>query len=135
MSGESGMLQQAREAVERRGQRTVIALQSVDHEGEGPEGPSLGYRVANLERSFADLRTRLDDLAVVVARMDTKLDYLATRDALEKLRGEVMTSLAGKPGLGAMWAMGITLFALVVAAMSAGAAYLPFLTRSLHGSP
>ena len=135
MSGEPGTLQQAREAVERRGQRTVVALHSVDQEGDGPEGPSLGYRAASLERSFAELRTRLDDLAVVVVRMDPKLDYLATRDGLEKLRGEVMNSLAGKPGLGAMWAMGIALFAPVVAAISTGAAYLPFLARSLHGSP
>lgn len=54
------------------------------------------------------------------------------RTDIATLQGGIMTELAHKPTRAAMWTMGIALFGLVVAAMAAGAAYLPYIAERLN---
>jgi len=72
-------------------------------------------------------------------RGEVKAEFAAVRGEvraeLEGLRGEIRAGLAGKPSILGMWMMGATLFALVVAGMTAGAAYLPILARAFHAGP
>ena len=100
---------------------------------------------AGLERVRGEIEARLEGVrggleakiegvrGSLEAKIEGVLGDLETK--IEGLRGEVRAGLAAKPGYGAMWSMAITLLALVVAAMSAGAAWLPLLARSIHAGP
>ncbi len=107
--------------------------------------PGMEGRVERLERDMADVKATLGRIEPMIISMHAQMPHLATKAELERVRGEIeakieglrgetRAGLAAKPGYGAMWSMGIALFALVVAAISAGAAYLPLLSRSLRAS-
>jgi hypothetical protein len=80
-----------------------------------PDGPTNGiYRKARCPAGC-----RLCDVAELQARLFI-------------FRGETLAALESKPSRGAIWAMGIALFGLVVTAVAADRAYLPFLAERLH---
>lgn len=102
--------------------------------------PEIEPRVSRLESDVAEIRAVLARLEPLIIRMDERLSHLATKAELEALRGEVKVDIAAlrgdlarKPGHGAMWGMGLALFGLVVAAMAAGAAYLPLVLPAGKG--
>ncbi len=110
------------------------------------QDPALEARVGRLEVDMHDVKSSLGRLEPLIVNIHAQMPYLATKAELERvrgdvqaqiegLRGEVRAGLAGKPGFGAMWTMGVSLFGLVVAAIAAGAAYLPLLAHSLHAAP
>ncbi len=100
---------------------------------------------AKIEGLRADLETKMEALradletkmAALRADLETKMAALRAdlQTTMEGLRGEVRAGLAGKPGFLGMWTMGATLFALVVAGITAGAAYLPIIARAFHTGP
>jgi hypothetical protein len=97
--------------------------------------PGMEGRVDRLERDMADVKAALGRLEPMVASIFAQVPHLATRADLEVVRGELKVELAHKPGYGAMWSMGIALFALTAGAMSAGAFYLPLIYRVWHITP
>jgi len=97
--------------------------------------PGMEARVERLERDVTDIKATLGRLEPIVVSMAAQIPYLATKADLEALRGELRTELARKPGYGAMWSMGIALFALTAASMSGGAIYLPLIYRAWHITP
>ncbi len=109
------------------------------------QDPSLEARVGRLEGGMHEVKGtlwRLEPLIVAIharVRGETEAKLEGVRGGLETgnegLRGEVRAGLAVKPGYGALWSMAITPLALVVAAISAGAAYPPLLARSIHAGP
>jgi len=135
MSGAPDLLRQAREAAERRDRRNTHVLRSLARDGGGPDDPGMAARIDRLEADMRDVKAVLGRLEPAIAGISSQLPHLATQASLERIRGDIMTTLESKPSRSSMWTMGIALFALVVAAMSAGAAYLPLLAHSLHGSP
>jgi hypothetical protein len=135
MSGAPDLLRQAREAADRRDRQNTRVLRSLALDGGGPDDPGMAARIDRLEADMRDVKTVLGRLEPAIAGISSQLPHLATQASLERVRGEIMTALESKPSRSSMWTMGIALFALVVAAMSAGAAYLPLVAHSLHGSP
>ena len=121
------------------------------------QDPALEARVGRLEVDMHDVKSTLGRLEPLIVSIHAQMPYLATkaeleglrgevkaefaavrgevRAELEGLRGEIRAGLAGKPSILGMWMMGATLFALVVAGMTAGAAYLPILARAFHAGP
>jgi hypothetical protein len=93
-----------------------------------------GSLEARIEAVQGSLETKIE---TVRGSLETKIETVrgSLEAKIEGVRGEVQAGLAGKPGYGAMWSMAIALFALVVAAIAAGAAYLPLLAHSLHTTP
>ena len=65
-------------------------------------------------------------------RGEVTTEFANVRGKMGTFRGDLMAELATKPSRGAMWTMGIALFGLVVAAMAAGAAYLPLIAERLR---
>ena len=135
MSGAPDLLRQAREAAARRDRQNTDVLHSRARDGGGPDDPGMAARIDRLEADMRDVKAVLGRLEPAIAGVSAHLPHLATQASLERVRGDIMTALESKPSRSSMWTMGITLFALVVAAMLAGAAYLPFLAHFLHGSP
>ncbi len=135
MSGAPDLLRRGREAADRRDRENRRVFRSLALGGGGPDDPGMAARIDRLEDDMREVRAVLGRLEPAIAGITSQMPHLATQAALERVRGDVMTALESKPGRGGMWAMAITLLALVVAAMSAGAAYLPLLVHSLHGSP
>ena len=78
-----------------------------------------------------EVKATLARLEPMIVSIHAQVPYLATKAEVEAVRGE----LARKPGYGAMWSMGIALFALTAASMSAGAIYLPLIYRAWHITP
>ncbi len=108
--------------------------------------PGMEARVERLEQDSREMKAALGRLEPMIISILAQMTHLATKADLEKLRGdidmkmeqlrgEMRVGLAGKPSIGAMWTVGITLFALVVASVALGAAYLPLISRAMHGSP
>jgi hypothetical protein len=64
----------------------------VERSGGGHYDPALEPRVARLELDLRDMKTTLDDLRTMVARIDAQIPYLATK-----------ADLADKPGKTYMW--------------------------------
>ena len=85
-------------------------------------------RVERLERDVTDIKATLGRLEPMIVSIHAQIPYLATKAELGAVRGE----LARKPGYGAMWSMGIALFALTAPAMSAGAICLPLVYKAWH---
>ena len=91
------------------------------------------------ERDMADVKAVLGRLEPMVVSIFAHMPHLATRADLEALRcglkeelPAVRVELPRKPENGAMWSMGIALFALAAAAMSAGAMSLPLFYPAWH---
>ena len=80
-----------------------------------------------MEARVVRLEQGLGRIEITLATMNEKLSHLATRDELANEIGAVKTALAGKPGAGAMWLMGIALLALVVGAIALGPIIIPAL--------
>ncbi len=135
MSGAPDLLRRGREAADMRDRENLRVLHSLALDGGGPDDPGMAARIDRLEADMRDVKAVLARLEPAIAGISAHLPHLATQASLERVRGDIMAALETKPSRGGMWAMGIALFALVVAAMSAGAAYLPFLAHSLRGSP
>jgi hypothetical protein len=102
---------------------------------------TIETRVSHLEADMRDVKATLVRLEPLIVSIHAQMPYLATKAELagvradtQRLHGEAMTVLATKPGRGEMWMMAIALFALVVAAMAAGAIYLPLVERLLRAS-
>lgn len=126
--------------------REAVALEQRRHDsilsgtgGGGPQGPTIDERVSRLEGDMKDVKGILGRLEPMIIRIDAQMPHLATKmefatmtTDLERLRGEVMTALASKPGRGDMWIMAIALFALVAGAMASGAILLPLTMKVLH---
>jgi len=93
--------------------------------------PGMEARVERLERDVTDIKAALGRLEPMIVSIYAQIPYLAITAELEAVRGE----LARKPGYGAMWSMGIALFALTAPAMSAGAIYLPLVYKAWHITP
>jgi glycerate kinase len=85
-------------------------------------------RVARLEEGQREIRAILGRLEPAIARIDAQIPYLATKAEVEALRGDIQS----KPGRGAMWGMGISLFCLTLAGLAAGAVWMPLMLRALH---
>jgi gamma-glutamyl:cysteine ligase YbdK (ATP-grasp superfamily) len=64
----------------------------VERSGGGYYDPGLEPRVSRLEVDLRDMKTTLDDLRTMVARIDAQIPYLATK-----------ADLADKPGKAYMW--------------------------------
>lgn len=104
----------------------------------------LGDLAAKIEGVRGDLEAKMvgwrGDLEVKIERVQGHLEAKIVgrtgelEAKIEGLRGEVRAALAEKPSILGMWMMGATLFTLVVAGITAGAAYLPILARAFHGS-
>jgi hypothetical protein len=110
---------------------------------QSAQDPALEARVGRLEVDVHDVKSTLGRLEPLIVSMHAQMPYLATKVEVEKvrtdlqaqiegLRGEVRAGLAEKPGFLGMWMMGAT---LVVAGMTAGAAYLPILAHAFHAGP
>jgi hypothetical protein len=130
-------LQLVREGLARE-HRQIDSLADLAGSG-GPREPPIDERVSRLEVDMKDLKSTLARLEPMIIRIDAQVPHLATnvefattKTDIERLRGDVMTALASKPGRGDMWTMGIALFALVAGAMAAGAIWLPLAMRLLH---
>jgi|SRR5271163_3263081 len=124
---------------------------------QAAQDPALEAQVGRLELDMHDVKSTLGRLEPLIVSIHAQMPYLATKAELERvrgdlaakiegirgdleakiegLRGEVRAGLAGKPGFLGMWTMGATPFALVVAGITAGAAYLPILARAFHTGP
>lgn len=91
-----------------------------------------GHLEAKIEAVRGDLEakivSRTGDLEAKIVGRPGELEA-----KIEGLRGEV--GLAEKPSILGMWMMGATQFALVVAGITAGAAYLPIIARAFHTGP
>ena len=87
---------------------------------------------------FANVRGEIQTLRgevtteISTLRGEVTTEFANVRGEMGTLRGDLMAELATKPSRGAMWTMGIALFGLVVAAMAAGAAYLPLIAERLR---
>ena len=96
-----------------------------------------GFR-ADLEAKIENVRGALEArIENVRGTLEAKIESVRgdLEAKIEGLRGEVHAGLAEKPGFVGMWVMGATLFGLVVAGITAGAAYLPIIARAFHAAP
>ena len=93
--------------------------------GGGGDSGDMETRVARLEQGLGRIETTL-------AVMNEKLSHLATKAELSDHIGTVNTALAGKPGTGAMWLMGIALFGLVIAALALVPVVIPAIQALSH---
>jgi hypothetical protein len=93
---------------------------------------------AEMERLRGDVGAKIEgvraDLEVKIegARAESTAIRGDLETKIEQLRGEMRAGFAAMPGFVGMWSVGATLFALAVAASTAGAAYLPVIARALH---
>jgi hypothetical protein len=101
--------------------------------------PGMEARVERLEQDMREVKAALGRLEPMVVSIFAQMAHVATKAEFAALRGEMKAEaaslrgeLARKPGIAAMWTMGLSLFTLVVAAMAAGAAYLPLISHSLQ---
>jgi hypothetical protein len=78
--------------------------------------PHVETTVLRLGDDIPDVRATLGQLEPLIVGSHAQIPHMATRAALEKLRGDVMTALAKQPSISAIWTMGIALLALVMAA-------------------
>lgn len=129
--------------VARKQRDNAKMLTSMGSGGGGPHDPNMEARVLRLEEDVRDVKVALGRLEPLIVGIHAQIPHLATQAELKEmrggleskigvLRGDMMSALAGKPGIGAMWTMGIALFALVVAAMAVGAIYLPLTAKLFH---
>ena len=78
-------------------------------------------RIVNLEATISDIR-------VTIGRIDERTGLLATKEDVANVR----TDLATKATRGTVWGMGFTVAGLFVAALAAGAIYMPYLATLLR---
>ena len=96
--------------------------------GGGPHDPGMEPRVAALEADMKDVKAVLGDIRLVLTRLDERTTHLATKEDVANVR----TDLASKATRGTVWTMGFTVAALFVAALAAGAVYMPYLATLLR---
>jgi hypothetical protein len=136
MSDDLGRFREVAEHM-RRQEHNVRAMTGSG--GGGPRDPSIYERVSHLEVDMKDVKStliRLEPLIInihsQVPHLATKVEFATTKTDIERLRGDVMSTLASKPGRGDMWTMAVALFALVAGAMAAGAVFLPLSMKLWH---
>ncbi len=90
--------------------------------GDGwPHEPGMEARVAALEAGMKDVRVVLARMEPLLIRIDERTNHLATK-----------AELATKATKATVWAMGFTVAGLFVAALAAGAVYMPYLATLLR---
>ena len=101
----------------------IAGAEQVAGSGDGgpPFRPDLIARITAVEAT-------LERLIPLIVRLDERSLHLATKDDVAAVRIE----LAGKASHGTVWAMGATLFTLVLAAAALGAVYMPYLATLLR---
>ena len=97
------------------------APRQVAASGGGPQDPGMLARIVNLEATISDIR-------VTIGRIDERTGLLATKEDVANVR----TDLATKATRGTVWGMGFTVAGLFVAALAAGAIYMPYLATLLR---
>jgi hypothetical protein len=88
-------------------------------------------RVTTLEADMRDVKASLGDIELIAARIDERTGYLATGADLANLRSDMMVALETKASRATVWGMGLTVAAVVIAAVAVGAIYIPYLAALL----
>ena len=68
----------------------------------------------------------------MIIRLDERSSLGASKEDVANLRTDVMVALATKATRGTVWGMGFTVAGIVVAALAAGAVYMPHLAAALR---
>ena len=93
--------------------------------GDGPHDPRMLARLTALEAAMIRIEPTLN-------RIDERTNHLATKAELVGTESRLMSELAGKATKGTIWSVGSTLAGLVVAAMAAGAIFIPYVASLLR---
>lgn len=89
-------------------------------------------RVTSLETSMLDVKATLGRLEPLIIRIDERMNHVATKAELGGVRSDVLLQLASKATRSTVWAMGLSVAGLVIAALAAGAVYMPYLATLLR---
>ena len=138
--------------------------QAIEGGDGGSQDPVMDARVTRLEDDMRDVRAILARLEPMIVRIDATMPFLAKASDLSDLRTELKGDMASlrtelkgdmaslrtelkgdiarleieigkKASTLTVWTAGMTLLGLTMAALAAGAVYLPFLYKVMHLSP
>jgi hypothetical protein len=103
----------------------------IEPSGGAPRDPGMEARVTTLEADMRDVKASLGDIELIAARIDERTGYLATGADLADLRSDMLVALETKASRGTVWGMGLTVAAVVIAAVAVGAICMPYLAALL----
>jgi hypothetical protein len=103
----------------------------IEASGGAPHDPGMEARVTTLETDMRNMKASLGDIELIAARIDERTGYLATGADLANLRSDMMVALETKASRGTVWGMGLTVAAVMIAAVAVGAVYIPYLAALL----
>ena len=116
---------------------------STEGTGGGRDMPGIEVRVVTLENEMREVRAILGRMEPLLVRLDERTANLATKAELAEVRADlkaelgevrsdILVELAGKATKGTVWTVGLTLAGVIVAAMAAGAVYMPYVAALLR---
>lgn len=82
-----------------------------------PIHPDMDELVRRVDR----MEGLLDEMKPLLARLDERLNHLATKADLSTIKGELLEKIAEKPGKAYLWTVLAVLVGAVLAATAAGA--------------
>ncbi|MFQ3623714.1 MAG: hypothetical protein SNJ73_09230 [Acetobacteraceae bacterium] len=77
---------------------------------EGPQGQASARAAAD-ERDLAEIGAALRRIEQLLARIDATLSAAATKLEIERMRAQLASQIADKPGRGSLWLAVVTLLA------------------------
>ncbi len=88
----------------------------IDGNGGGGHPPGMD----DLTRRVDRMEGLLDEMKPLLARLDERLNHLATKADLSATKGELLEKLAEKPGKGYLWTVLAVLVGAILASVAAG---------------